>query len=243
MMRKFLFLLIVPLIGLGQSKLDGIDLLFHNKEYPKAERLLTDYLKEHPQDLKAIEQLGDAYGYQKQWDAAISKYKMLVAANQNNANYYYKYGGALGMKALSVNKVRALGIIGDVKKAFLTAAELDPNHIETRWALVELYMQLPGVLGGSTDKALLYANQLEQLSKVDGYLSKGYIYEDDNETEQAEGYYKKALQVGGSKTCYKKLSDFYLKYNEKDKALQVLKEGYERLNDDELLQKIDEITM
>ena len=79
---------------------------------------------------------------------------------------------------------------GDVKDAFLKAAELDPNHIDTRWALVELYIQLPGIIGGSKSKSFKYANELEALSKVDGYLAKGYIYEYDNEPENAEKYYK-----------------------------------------------------
>ena len=123
MMHKFLFLLIVPIVSFGQSKLDDVETLFHNKEYSKAEALLTDYLKENPKDLKAVELLGDTYGYQEEWDSAISKYKLLVEANQTNANYYYKYGGVLGMKALSVNKLRALGIVGDAKEAFLKAAQ------------------------------------------------------------------------------------------------------------------------
>lgn len=225
MMHKFLFLLIIPIIGLGQSKLDDVDLLFQSKDYAKAERLLTDYLKESPNDLKAIELLGDAYGYQEQWDAAISKYKTLVDTNQHNANYYYKYGGAMGFKALSVNKVRALAFIGDIKEAFLTAAELDPNHIETRWALVELYMQLPGILGGSTVKALQYANELEQLSKVDGYLSKGYIYEYNDQPELAETYYKKAIKEGGSLTCFDKLTKLYETKNQPEKAIQNIEEA------------------
>jgi hypothetical protein len=42
---------------------------------------------------------------------------------------------------------------------------------------------------------LLFANQLEVLSKVDGYLAKGYIHEYDNEPELAEKYYKKAVAL------------------------------------------------
>jgi hypothetical protein len=30
----------------------------------------------------------------------------------------YKYGGALGMKALEVNKFKALGMIGEIKESF-----------------------------------------------------------------------------------------------------------------------------
>jgi hypothetical protein len=42
---------------------------------------------------------------------------------------------------------------------------------------------------------LLFSNQLEVLSKVDGYLAKGYIHEYDNEPELAEKYYKKAVRL------------------------------------------------
>jgi tetratricopeptide (TPR) repeat protein len=152
----------------------------------------------------------------------------LVEANQTNANYYYKYGGVLGMKALSVNKLRALGIIGDAKEAFLKAAQLDPNHIDVRWALVELYMQLPGILGGSKSKSMQYANELEVISKVDGYLAKGYIYEYDNEPELAEKYYKMAIAEGGSLTCFNKLTNLYESKNQPEKAIQTIEEAQKK---------------
>ena len=88
-----------------------------------------------------------------------------------------------------------------------------------RWAMVELYMQLPGIIGGSKKKSLKYANELENLSKVDGYLAKGYIYEYDNELKLAENYYKKAIIVGGSLTCYDKLTKLYEAENQPIKAI------------------------
>jgi tetratricopeptide (TPR) repeat protein len=133
------------------------------------------------------------------------------------------------MKALSISKLKALGIIGDVKRAFLKAAELDPNHIDARWALVELYISLPGIVGGSTSKALKYANELQNLSKVDGYLAKGYVYEYDDEPELAEKYYRLAIKVGGSVTCYDKLTNFYEGQNDPEKAISNLEEGQEKL--------------
>src|SRR5690606_8651833 len=132
-----------------------------NKQFSKAEALMTTFVKNNPTNVTGIELLGDAYGHQKKWDGAIENYKKLVDISPKTANYHYKYGGALGMKALSVNKMKALAIIGDVKQAFSTAAELDPKHIETRWALVELYMQLPGIIGGSMSKSLKYADELQ----------------------------------------------------------------------------------
>ncbi|HEX9825353.1 MAG TPA: tetratricopeptide repeat protein [Flavobacteriaceae bacterium] len=229
-MKVLYLLLCFPIILFGQAKFDAIEQLFVQKQFVKAQVEMAKYVASNPKDLKGIELLGDAYGHQKKWDEAIMFYKQLIELDSNNANYHYKYGGALGMKALEVSKIKALGIIGDVKASFLKAAELDPNHIEVRWALVELYMKLPGIIGGSKTKSLRYADELEQLSKVDGYLAKGFIYETDNEPELAEQNYKKAIEVGGSLTCYNKLTSFYERQHQPKKAianLEATKEKHE----------------
>lgn len=218
-MRTFFPLLFFPFFLLGQNVTNDASQLIEKKQFTKAAKLLQPFVNSNPDNLIAIELLGDAFGHQKKWDNAIVYYKTLVEAKPNTANYHYKYGGALGMKALSVNKFKAVSIIGDCKEAFLKAAELDPNHIESRWALVELYMQLPGIIGGSKSKSFKFANQLENLSLVDGYLAKGYIYEYDDEPELAEKFYKLAIKVGGSITCFDKLTKLYEKEGESNKAI------------------------
>lgn len=219
-MKYLLILLLLPALSFSQALvIDEAKQLIEDKQFVKAEQVLSEYVRDNENDKAGIELLGDAYGNQKKWDDAITYYEKLTEIDPKNANFHYKYGGALGMKALSVSKLRAVGIIGDVKKAFLTAAELDPTHIDTRWALVELYMQLPGIIGGSKSKSLKYANELEALSKVDGYLAKGYIYEYDDEPELAEEFYKKAIKIGGSITCFDKLTNFYENEDQPEKAI------------------------
>ncbi|OBX22675.1 MULTISPECIES: tetratricopeptide repeat protein [Bizionia] len=221
-MKKLLLCLLVPVFTMAQQTLDDVALLLEQKYYKQAETLVKPYVNSNPTNQRAVELLGDAYGYQAKWDAAISQYKKLVAMDSKQANFQYKYGGAMGMKALEVNKVSALMLIGDVEDAFLKAAELDSKHIDARWALVELYMQLPGIVGGSVKKSLKYAHELEALSTVDGYLAKGYIYEYDDEPELAEKYYKLAITTGGSITCFDKLSNFYEKQQQPEKAIATI---------------------
>jgi tetratricopeptide (TPR) repeat protein len=201
---------------------------FKAAQYKKARPLFSTYLKTHANDLKTLEYLGDIAGYAKDWDTAIEYYEQLVDLQPMVADYHYKYGGVLGMKALEINKLRALGLIGDIKEAFSTAAELDPSHIEARWALVEFYIQLPGIIGGSEAKALKYADELLKLSPVDGYLAKGYIAEYNDRPAVAEKHYKKAVEVGGSVTCYTKLSEHYEKNENPDAAMATLKEAQEK---------------
>lgn len=227
-MKFFLFFSFFTIITFGQTDFEKTEQFFAKKQFTKAEELMETYVENHPNDEKGIELLGDAYGHQKKWDGAIDAYKKLVDKSPKTANYHYKYGGALGMKALSISKIKALGIIGDVKEAFITAAELDPNHIEARWALVELYMQLPGIVGGSKSKSLKYADELQKLSKVDGYLAKGYVYEYDNAPETAEKYYKLAINEGGSLNCYEKLTTLYENQKQPEKAIANLEEAHHK---------------
>lgn len=223
-MKNILFVLLFPFLCFSQETFNDIEALFKQKQFKMAEGKIAYFLKNNPNDLAAIELLGDVYGHQKKWDSAVNVFKKLVDKNPKKANYHYKYGGVLGMKALE-NKLKALGFIGDIKKAFTTAAELDENHIDARWALVELYMQLPMIIGGSKSKSLKYAEELEQLSKVDGYLAKGYVHEYDDAPELAEKYYKMAIKEGGSLTCFDKLTKHYEKQHQPEKAIKTLEEA------------------
>jgi len=229
-MRVLFLLLLLPFTVLGQmeeSAFAKAKNLFNNQSYAQAKPLFKSYLQTHPNDSKTIEYLGDIAGYAKEWDTSIGYYKQLVELQPTNANYHYKYGGVLGMKALEINKLRALGLLSDIKESFFKAAALDPHHVEVRWALVELYIQLPGIVGGSEKKAIQYANELAAISPVDGYLANGYIAEYNDRPKDAEQYYKDAVKVGGSITCYTKLSEHYEKNNAPDKALTTLKDAHE----------------
>ncbi|MEP2935808.1 MAG: hypothetical protein ABJM06_14655 [Gilvibacter sp.] len=229
-MKKVFSLLVVLFVSLnvlGQSTYDEASRLLAAKKYVAAESLLAEAVDANPSDLKLKELYGDALGHQEKWNEAIDVYKSLAQADLQNAEYFYKYGGAMGMKALAVSKLRALGMIGDIRNAFLKAAELDPKHIDVRWALVEFYMQLPGIVGGSEKKATKYANELLKLSPVDGYLAKGYIAEYNEDFEAAEKAFKMAVQTGGSEHTYEKLTTLYEVHNKPFKAIETAQECLE----------------
>lgn len=228
-MKNFLILFFgLTQFLVAQTTFEKAEKLYAQKKYEEAKKLFDEHLKSNPNHAKTIEYLGDIAGAQKKWDAAISNYKKLKVAHPKVANYWYKYGGAMGMKAKESNKFKALGMIDDIEEAFLTAAKLDVKHIDTRWALVMLYIELPGIVGGSEKKAQKYADELLGISKVDGYLAKGYIDVYFERYAKAEVHYKKAHEIGNSKTTFEKLYDLYLnKLKDKTKAIK-LKEQFEK---------------
>lgn len=221
----FIFLFSLQVVA---SDFERAEKLFKQEKYAQAGSIFEKYLEENPNHTKTMEYLGDIAGHSKDWDKAIGYYEMLKKQFPKNANFHYKFGGAMGMKAKDANKFKALGMIGDVETAFLTAARLDSKHIDTRWALVELYLQLPGILGGSEKKATKYAEELQELSHVDGYLAKGKIAEYFDRYKVAEKNYKQAHQMGNSKITFQKLYDLYLKKLKEPKKAEQLKKEFEK---------------
>ena len=209
-MKQLLFFCILfPLLIFSQSDFDKGEKLFREEKFEQAQVLLEHVLVTQPSNLKAIEYLGDIAGRNKSWDKALGYYKKLKQLKPTEANYYYKYGGVLGMKAKESSKFQALGMIGEIKESFEKAITLNPKHIEARWALVMIYIQLPGIVGGSETKAIKYSNELLKLSPVDGYLSKGQIEEYFKRYSLAEQQYKKAIAAGSTKVGGQMLANLY----------------------------------
>ena len=209
MKQLVFFCLLFPLLIFSQSDFDKGEKLFREEKFEQAQVLLEHVLVTQPSNLKAVEYLGDIAGRNKSWDKALGYYKKLKQLKPTEANYYYKYGGVLGMKAKESSKFQALGMIGEIKESFEKAITLNPKHIEARWALVMIYIQLPGIVGGSETKAVKYSNELLKLSPVDGYLSKGQIEEYFKRYSLAEQQYKKAIAAGSTKIGGQMLANLY----------------------------------
>lgn len=188
---------------MANSDFEKAEQLFQKEKFAEAKVLFENHLKSNPNHTKTVEYLGDIAGKEKKWDDAILYYKKIKIQFPKNANYHYKYGGALGMKAKESNKFKALGMIEEIEQSFLTAVKLDDKHIDSRWALVMLYIELPGIVGGSETKAQKYADELMNLSKVDGFLAKGHIDEYFKRYTKAEVNFKKHMKLGIPKQPFK----------------------------------------
>jgi hypothetical protein len=226
----WLFFMVLSISLQGQSNYEIGKALFEQGKFKLAQGVFEAELEMNSgtRALQIKEYLGDIAAHQSQWDVSLGFYGKLKIIAPLNANYHYKYGGALAMKAKQGNKLRALWLIDDIRKSFETAAKLDPRHIDVRWALMQYYLELPVIVGGSEAKALKYANELMALSAVDGYLAKGFIALHNGSFQQAELMYVKAHEIGHSKTTFKKLYDLYLTKFKNESKAAVLKAEFEK---------------
>ena len=204
---KKVFLLFMLVLGTGsysQSSMSEIQSAMDQGRLVTAKKLLHQRVSDNPKDAVALAYLGDVAGFEKDWDASMAFYKNLVQTHPSNADYSFKYGASLGMKALSISKIQSVIYIADIKKYLEKAVKLDPKHVQARRVLVELYIKLPGFLGGSLDKAQGYANELENLNKVDYFLAQAFILKEGKGLAEAEVFFKKALEANQQLESHKK---------------------------------------
>lgn len=227
MKKLLLFFLFVPICIWSQSNFEKGEKLFHSKKYNEAEVLFEGVLKSNPSDIKTMEYLGEIAAHQKSWVKGAEYFKKLKELKPTVADYFFKYGGCLAMRAVEVNKIKAFSMVGDMKAAFEKAIELNPKHVQARWALIEIYLQLPGILGGSESKAISYSDELAHFSPVDGYLSRGRIDDYFKRYNSAEKNYIKAHEIGNSKVTFQKLYNLYLNKLKEPKKAKDLKLKFE----------------
>ena len=197
--RLIIFLIILTnTIALNaQLVTSDIDFWIDAGNYKRASELLLKQPNLYSNPV-LLDKLGETYAYQEEWDKAIEIYSALTTLVDNNPAYFFKYGGVLAKKAQNSNPFVGLTLIRRIKSSLKKALILDPLHIPAYWALIDLYVSLPGIVGGSYAKAYELAKHLKQISTLDGLLALGYVYEYDNEPADARTNYLKALALANT---------------------------------------------
>jgi len=67
----FQFLLLLPFVGFSQTDSVTAEKLFNHGNYKHAKVLFEDIVNQSPNNLKALEYLGDIEGHAKNWESAI----------------------------------------------------------------------------------------------------------------------------------------------------------------------------
>jgi tetratricopeptide (TPR) repeat protein len=103
---------------------------------------------------------------EEKWGQAGKEFETAIKAEPNNAVYHFWFGRATGEQAQRANPIRQPGLARRVKGEFERAVALDSTYVGPRQGLLEYYLQAPGFLGGSVDRA---REQAEIITKLDTY--------------------------------------------------------------------------
>ena len=130
--------------------------LLETGRYAEAERAATARIASKPDDMDgyaaltlSVLQSNDA----ARRESALKLLEACAARLPQAAMCHYGVGSVLGAQALSQGMLKALGSAGRVRDALTRAVELDPLLYAARNALVQFYLVVPGIAGGSMARA------------------------------------------------------------------------------------------
>jgi len=115
-----------------------------------------------------------------------------VAMEPSNALYRLWLGRAYGGRA--ENRTFGFNDARRLLKEFKKASELAPDNTEIRFDLLEYYIQAPGIVGGSRDKAWEEAEIIARLNPRLGHTARATIHERDKKWDEARREYAAAAR-------------------------------------------------
>ena len=139
------------------------------------------------------EELALLYANTRAYEQSFDIYVSLAKDYPTNYDYQFLLGGIAGILASEVSRVKSLPYVRAMKTAFEQAARIAPDSLITQLVLLELYTELPWVLGGSDKKANRALSVIQSLSDIEGFLAAGYYYRTTKKNKEALVAYLNAV--------------------------------------------------
>jgi tetratricopeptide (TPR) repeat protein len=163
--------------------------LLESGRYADAERAATVRIAARPDDMNAYAALTLAVlnvNDATRREAALKQLEGCAARLPQAAMCHYGVGSVMGALALSQGMLKALGSVGQIRDSLARAVELDPLLYAARNALVQFYLVVPGVAGGSVAKAREIANAASARQPEHAKLLLALVDLNQKKGEQAE---------------------------------------------------------
>ena len=139
------------------------------------------------------EELALLYASTRAFEQSFDILSSLTKENPDNYDYQFLLGGIAGTLASEVSQVKSLSYVRAMKTAFERAALIAPDSLIAQLVLLELYTELPWVLGGSNKKANRVLSAVQALSTIEGFLAAGYYYRITKKNKEALVAYLNAI--------------------------------------------------
>ena len=143
----------------------------------------------------------------------ISLLNRQIEIEGENPNLLYQLGGTNGILASQKKNFYSIIYLNEMLKSFSKALDLDPNHVPTLEAYIDVLYSVPKILGGDKNKAIKLAERLSQISRIDGHLSMARIYFKNENNEMSKLYINRFFdELSRLSICKSEnLKDFFLK--------------------------------
>src|SRR5262249_44025591 len=127
--------------------------LFETRRYPAARTALEAAVQQDPHDPRALYYLGRTLMAQNEAEKAADWLEKAVLLDPASAEKHLWLGRAWGSVAQNASFLKQASLAPKIRKEFEKAVELDPGSADAHFSLIEYYINAPGIMGGSLEKA------------------------------------------------------------------------------------------
>ncbi len=127
------------------------------------------------------------------YQGAIGILEGILEKDPDNADVHYWLGGAFGLRAANGPLLKKGSSAKKCKRHLERAIELDPDHLDARKTLMEYYLQAPGIMGGSKEKALGQAEEILARDPMGGTQAIARVWEARKQYGRAEQAFRDGL--------------------------------------------------
>ncbi len=217
----------------AQSAIQEGKELFEKRSYREAIPFFKSVVEESTDYAMARYYLGRIAFEQKEYGDAVDFFEEATEAKGGQrAEYYTWLGDTYGTIAQDANVIRQGMLAPKMKTAWEKAIALDDKNINARMSLISFYMQAPGFMGGSMEKAKEMARQIGAINPVQGHRSMGNILVQEKKFPEAETEYIDMVRL--EPRLIPVLGNFYLNGKMFDKAFALFEGELKKKPDDPL---------
>jgi len=179
--------------------------------------------------------LANIYLQDRRYSDALSFYGELCERNPNRFAYQFGRGASAGFLLSGTPSFRSLRYVVQLRSSFEAAVRLQPNSLVTRRTLLNIYLGLPRLLGGSQTKADQQLKAIQSINPLEGALA-GAIYAMNNKdqsafAQQAQMAYndsKHQFAVNDSRYELAMITSYF--FGDFERAIQLLNDFLENAN-------------
>lgn len=230
---KITLLFLLLSFSLSAQTVEKAKALWEKKNYAEAKKILLTVKEENKEYAEAQFYLGRIAFDEEKYDDAEDFFEEAIDANDKVAEYHNWYGNTLGTLAQDANMFKQGILAPKMKAAWEKAVALKADMIEPRQSLIQYYLQAPGFMGGSVDKAKEMAREIIKLNPAEGHRQMGNIYFKEKQMGEAEKEF--IAMTKADPATLPGLGNFYMGQGQYDKAFALFEEALKSKPDDMLL--------
>ncbi len=190
---------------------------------------LNGRLSSTPKDAESSNLLCRAYFELEDWDRAEPSCKKATSLDPDNGRFHLWLGRVYGEKADHSNFIAAASLAGKVRGEFERAVLLNPSDLDARLDLAEFYLEAPGVIGGSEQRAREEARSIATVNPAREHWVYARIAEKKKDFATAEQEYHQYIDLSkGDAEAWLNLALFLRRqkrFDEMDEAIVKLSQA------------------